>query len=560
MIITFWNWFWHKSIRRQLIAAVALVYLALMTVFVGYLVVAQRRFLQGKARTHALARTELLAMSCVHGLQTNDLAGLQEIVQSMRTDHALRYAMIMDLKGRILAHTDPSQVGQTLQDATSRKLLEHEGQLDCAKCHATDDSRRNPIRGATCAAVLVETDQTLDIVAPILVQGRPLGWARLARDLSDDNAHLRTLTVTGIGFTLFAILIGTGVAAGVGTAVLRPLHLLLQATQRVSQNQLHERIPITTENEVGVVSTAFNNAMDQLQNQITEREQAEARLREQAREVMESAQVLTAASADILESARRLAQSAHDAATAVAQTTSTVEEVRQTARGATQQAEYVAACAHKADQSAQSGRKFTEATAAGMARIRQQMDSIASGMVHLSEQTRAIGQIITSVDDLAAQSNLLAVNAAIEAAKAGEHGKGFVVVAQEVKNLAEQSKQFTRQVRTILSDIQKATEAATSATSQGTKVVEAGVQQSAQVGDSIQSLAGSVTEAAQSATQITTSSQQQLSGMDQVASAMDRITQVAALNVTSAQQLEAAAGNLNELGQKLEQLVQTYET
>ena len=97
-------------------------------------------------------------------------------------------------------------------------------------------------------------------------------------------------------------------------------------------------------------------------------------------------------------------------------------------------------------------------------RIREQMEAIAESMVRLSEQGQAIGQIIATVEDLAAQSNLLAVNASIEAAKAGEHGKGFGVVAQEVKSLAEQSKQATNQVRTILSDIQKATTAAVMAT------------------------------------------------------------------------------------------------
>src|SRR5438128_3440680 len=115
-----------------------------------------------------------------------------------------------------------------------------------------------------------------------------------------------------------------------------------------------------------------------------------------------------------------------------------------------------------------------------MARSREQMNSIAQIMVRLSEQNQAIGQIIATVDDLAQQSNLLAVNASIEAAKAGEEGKGFSVVAQEVKSLAEQSRQATTQVRAILSDIQKATSAAVMATEQGGKVVEAGVAQSGQ--------------------------------------------------------------------------------
>src|SRR2546429_5481422 len=120
--------------------------------------------------------------------------------------------------------------------------------------------------------------------------------------------------------------------------------------------------------------------------------------------------------------------------------------------------------------------------------IRGQMSSIAESILSLSAQSQAIGAIIASVDDLAAQSKLLAVNAAIEAAKAGEQGKGFAVVAQEVKSLAEQSKQATVQVRKLLNDIQKATSAAVMATEQGNKAVEAGVKQSTEAGGSIRVL------------------------------------------------------------------------
>jgi methyl-accepting chemotaxis protein len=163
------------------------------------------------------------------------------------------------------------------------------------------------------------------------------------------------------------------------------------------------------------------------------------------------------------------------------------------------------------------------------------------------------------VNDLADQSNLLAVNAAIEAAKAGEQGKGFAVVAQEVRSLAEQSKKATVQVRTILGDIQRATNGAVMATEQGTKAVEAGVKQASQSGESVKALAESVVESSQAATQIAASSQQQLLGMDQVASAMENIKIATTQNIAGAQQSEAAAQNLQDLGHKLKHLVGRYK-
>ena len=171
--------------------------------------------------------------------------------------------------------------------------------------------------------------------------------------------------------------------------------------------------------------------------------------------------------------------------------------------------------------------------------------------MRLSEHSQVIGEINDAVNDLAEQSNLLAVNAAIEAARAGEQGKGFAVVAQEIRNLAEQSKQATGRIKGILSDIQKAMNAAVLATEQGTKSVEAGVKQSAVAGESIRALADSITESAQAAMQILASTQQQLVGMDQIVSAMENIKQASGQNLSAAQQTESAAHDLHEVGAKL---------
>ena len=249
---------------------------------------------------------------------------------------------------------------------------------------------------------------------------------------------------------------------------------------------------------------------------------------------------LNESKAQIQETSAVLVESAQEILAAVSETTTTVEEVRQTSLLASQKARTVFDNTQRAAQNAESGRKATEEAVAGMSQIRQQMEAIEASMLRLSEQSQAIGQIIATVDDLAAQSNLLAVNAAIEAAKAGEHGKGFGVVAQEVKSLAVQSRQATKQVRTILNDIQKATAAAVMATGQGSTAVAAGEQQTAAAGESIEALAGSVTEAAQATTQIAASSQQQLIGMQQVVAAMESIKQASARNMASAKQLEAS--------------------
>lgn len=275
-------------------------------------------------------------------------------------------------------------------------------------------------------------------------------------------------------------------------------------------------------------------------------------------EVRSTALVLGKSGEDILGTATQLAGSAAETAASISQTTATVEEVRQTAQLSSQKAAAVSSSAQQAAEISQSGRQSAADVAAEMDHIREQMEDIAASMVRLSEQCQDIGQIIATVEDMAEQSNLLAVNAAIEAAKAGDQGKGFVVVAQEVRSLADQSKQATHRVRTILNDIQHATATAVMTTEQGGKAVASGVKQTEVASASISSLADRIAEAAQSAMQIAASSQQQLVGMDQLASGMQSIMKAGTQNAASAEQLEEAARKLNELGQRLKQMVEHY--
>jgi methyl-accepting chemotaxis protein len=269
--------------------------------------------------------------------------------------------------------------------------------------------------------------------------------------------------------------------------------------------------------------------------------------------------VIASTSSEILASTTQIAAGSAETAAAISETTTTVEEVRQAAQLSSQKAKNLSDNAQRIAQVSQSGQKAVDETVNGMNSIREQMDVITQTVVRLSEQSQSIGGIIAAVTDIADQSNLLAVNAAIEAARAGDQGKGFAVVAQEIRNLAEQSKQSTTQVRSILNDVQKATSAAVLATEQGNKAVEAGVKQSVQTGEAIRILTESSGEAVQVSTQIVASSQQQLVGMDQIGTAMQNINQAGMETSASMTQAEDSVKNLHELGQKLKELVEQFK-
>ena len=325
-----------------------------------------------------------------------------------------------------------------------------------------------------------------------------------------------------------------------------PLNRAVQVAERVAGGDLTTEVPVSGgTDEVAVLLQTFRRMVENL--------------RSQTLAIREGVNVLAASAGEILASTSQIASGAAETATAVNETTVTVEEVKQTTQIASQKSRSVADSAQRSLQVSQQGRKSVEDAVQGMSRIREQMETMADCIVGLSEQSQTIGEIIATVNDLTEQSNILAVNAAIEAAKAGEHGKGFAVVAHEVRSLAEQSRQATSQVRTILNDIQKATNAAVMATEQGIKAVEAGEKQSVEAGEAIRVLSDSITESANASAQIAASSQQQMVGMDQVALAMENIKDASTMSVGSSQQAEQSAQNLHELGQKLKQLVDRFK-
>lgn len=277
------------------------------------------------------------------------------------------------------------------------------------------------------------------------------------------------------------------------------------------------------------------------------------------RPLQEIASTLVSASSEIVAATTQQAAGTAEEATAIQQTSTTADEVKQTAQISAQKARAVSEAAKKSVQVSLEGRRIVEESVKGSQESKARMEAIAERILTLSEQAQAIGEIIVAVNDLAEQSNLLAVNAAIEAAKAGDAGKGFAVVAAEVKSLAEQSRQATARVRGNLNEIHRATQAAVMAAEQGTKASEGGEALARQAGESIRLLTESLTESAQAGQQILASAQQQVAGMDQMTLAMQNIKQASTQNMAATRQVEESAHNLNELARRLTALITKSE-
>ncbi|MBI9052901.1 MAG: methyl-accepting chemotaxis protein [Bacteroidales bacterium] len=366
--------------------------------------------------------------------------------------------------------------------------------------------------------------------------------------------------------------------------IARPIGVISKIANRISLGDLSQEIIINQKDEIGKLAESFKTMQKSMQEKAV---QAKAisegnlkidinplsdedtmgtafkimveRLRSQINEITEGVNVLASSTSEIMASVTQMASSAAETATSVSETTTTVEEVKQTAEISNHKAKEISESAIKTSEISREGTKAINNTIEGMNRIKQQMGSIANMVVDLSEQSQAVGDITTTVNDLAEQSNLLAVNAAIESAKAGEQGKGFTVVAQEIKNLAERSKEATTQIGGILKDIQKSVSSAVMATEEGGKAAEEGLKLTVISGETIKTLSDSVDDASNVMIQIAASSQQQLEGMDQMVSAMENIKESSVQAAASTQQSADSVNELKKLGDKLKELMNQYE-
>lgn len=334
-----------------------------------------------------------------------------------------------------------------------------------------------------------------------------------------------------------------------------PIEALRRGVDVIDRGKLDHRVGTDRRDEIGTLSRAFDRMVGNLSKEVGVRLQAEDELKRQTREIVKGAGTLAGSTSKVTAATIQLASATAENTVALSQATTTVEEVKNTAQAVNTRAGEVSERAQQAEQISRSGKQAAEDAIREIHRVRDQMTTIANSIARLSDQSQAIGEIASGVDDLATQSNLLAVNAAIQSAKAGEHGKGFGVVAGQIKHLAKESKQATEQIATLLSDIRNAATVAVAAAQQGCERMDSGVARSVRAGEAIGELSESVAAAAHSAGQISSLSQKQLVGMNQVAVAIDSIRNASELNSASTEQTESAALDLDKLGKRLKVLV-----
>jgi len=423
----------------------------------------------------------------------------------------------------------------------------------------------------------IVTSNSIDVTAPIHINGEVHYVAGISFSLKHAFATLHTELITIIVTTLIAIIAGIILTTVfIKRIVSRPLANLTKASLAIEQGDLSIELDENTlkrKDEVGSLSSTFKKMINSLKQMISDISNASTMMTNMTNDVSEHSTLVHKKSTEITSAMQRVASGAE------MQVQSSVDS-RNALQGLTEGinnvANYTSEVTNEANRmldQATDGNAFIQTTVNQMKLISNNVNDTAHIIKRLDNRSVEIGTIVGVISDIAAQTNLLALNASIEAARAGEHGRGFAVVSDEVRKLAEQSGEATSKISNLIHDIQSDIDLSVNAMQSGTKEVHGGTNNVLQVGErfeemvrTIQAVTNKIQYVSESTLEMSASAEEVLAsidGMSHIAEDTSSIAQTVASDVQKQlefiEKINESHRELKELSSRLEKTVRTIQ-
>ena len=319
---------------------------------------------------------------------------------------------------------------------------------------------------------------------------------------------------------------------------------LLENMDMFASGDLTVSVPSDSDDAIGRLFDGFNRSVENISAIMTRLE--------------ETIETTAAAAAEISSSTEQLSAGVQEQSAQSAEVAAAVEEMTRTVLENSKNAQETAHTASENGKLAEEGAEIVSRTTEKMKKISRVVGDSASTVTKLGQSSKAIGEIVSVIDDIADQTNLLALNAAIEAARAGEQGKGFAVVADEVRKLAERTTQATKQIETMISTVQSETEDAVTSMQGGTKEVEEGIVLADKAREAISGIEKHTKNAVDMITQIAAASEEQSATSEEISRNAEVISNVSTESANGVTQIAHAADDLTRMTEKLREMISRF--
>ena len=349
------------------------------------------------------------------------------------------------------------------------------------------------------------------------------------------------------GITALIVGIGVIVIWVAAMGITRPIARMVERFKDIAEGEgdLTQRVDESRKDEIGELGKWFNRFLGQIHDTVSEVSQSSSEVASAATEIAASCEEMAASIAEQSEQVRQMSEA--------------IDNVSESITGVANQSEEGVRQAQEAGHVAEEGGQVVSRTIEDMNLISEAVASSAASVAELGERGKQIGQIIEVINDIADQTNLLALNAAIEAARAGEHGRGFAVVADEVRKLADRTTNATEEIGESISAIQSGTDQAVEKMNTGTEQVARGTEQASQAGESLSKIVTSADAVRDVIQNIAGAMQQQAAASEELSRNIETISSAGQQATQGTNQAAEAASHLSEKAEQLRRIVGRFK-